>query len=189
MRAKVSRARPESGFLGLLRGAALIAVLAGAVGSLGFLLREGRRTPRFLLLLFVLWVLSPFVALAWANMVSNSWTVLTRATLYCVTIVLTLGSLAIYGDLILPPAGSPLRSRPCAYRSAALRSLGIKLCARSKKLSASVSFSVVSCPARKYPRAAAAPFPNLSASSATASGVILANTASFGTEEVSNHTI
>ena len=58
-----SRRRTEGGFLGLLRGAALIAVLAGVVGSFGFLLRAGRRTPRFLLILFVLWVLSPFMAL------------------------------------------------------------------------------------------------------------------------------
>ena len=85
--------------LGILRGAALIAVLAGAVVSLGFLLRAGRRTPRFLLVLFVLWVLSPFMALVWSNMVSKRSSVVTRATLYTVMLVLTLGSLAIYGDV------------------------------------------------------------------------------------------
>ena len=56
-------------FLGLLRGMALIAVVAGAVGSLGLMLRADQRTPRFLLVLFFFWVLSPFVALAWANVV------------------------------------------------------------------------------------------------------------------------
>jgi hypothetical protein len=84
-----------------------IAVVAGAVGSVGLLLRAGRRTPRLLLVLFVIWILSPFVALAWANMVSKRWSVFTRATLDCVTLVLTLGSLAIYGGLVSPPAGSP----------------------------------------------------------------------------------
>ena len=102
-----SRGRPDSGFLGLLRAVARIAVVAGAVGSVGLTLRAGRSTPRFLLVLFVIWVLSPFVALAWANMVSKRWPLLTRATLYCVTLVITLGSLAIYGNVVLPPKGSP----------------------------------------------------------------------------------
>ncbi len=98
---------PSTGFLGRLRAVALIAVVAGAVGSLGFMLRAGRSTPRFLLALFVVWVLSPFVALAWANQVSKRWSVLTQTTLYGVTLFLTLGSLAIYGELVQRPAGSP----------------------------------------------------------------------------------
>ena len=102
-----SPSRRDGGFPGLLRAVALVAVVVGAGGSLVLMLRAGRDTPRFLLVLFVVWVLSPFVALAWANMVSNRWPALTRTTLYCVTLVITLGSLAIYGKLILPPAGSP----------------------------------------------------------------------------------
>ncbi len=101
-----SQGEPDGGFLGVLRAVALIAVVAGAGGSVGLMLRAGRRTPWLLLVLFVIWVLSPFVALAWANMVSKRWSVLTRATLYCVTLVLALGSLAIYGGLVSPPAGS-----------------------------------------------------------------------------------
>jgi len=77
------------------------------VGSVGLMLRAGAHTPRLLLVLFFFWVLSPFVALAWANVVSKRWPVLTRAALYGVTIVITLGSLAFYGKLVLPPAGSP----------------------------------------------------------------------------------
>ena len=98
------------GFLALLRAAALIAVLAGAVGSLGFLLNAGRRTPRYLLALFVLWVLSPFMALVWANMVSKRWAFVTRAMLYTVMLVITLGSLAIYGAVTL----GTLRAKPAA---------------------------------------------------------------------------
>jgi hypothetical protein len=104
---EASRAKPDGGFPGVLRALALVAVIAGAVGSVALMLRAGQRTPRFLLVLFVIWVLSPFVALAWANMVSKRWPVLTRATLYCVTVVITLCSLAIYGGVIPPPAGSP----------------------------------------------------------------------------------
>src|ERR1017187_6810870 len=104
MASKVSRGRPEGGFLGLLRAAALIAVLAGAVGSVGLMLHAGRRNDsRILLVLFALWVLSPFMALVLANVVSKRWSVLTRATLYSAMLVLTLGSLAIYGDVALGP--------------------------------------------------------------------------------------
>jgi hypothetical protein len=96
-----SRRRTEGGFLGLLHAAALTAVLAGAVGSVGLMLRAGHRNPsRLLLVLFALWVLSPFVALVLANMVSKRWSVLTRATLYVVMMVITFGSLTIYGALV-----------------------------------------------------------------------------------------
>ena len=81
-----------------LRGTALIAVLAGAAGSLGLMLRAGQRqNSRILLLLFGVWVLSPFVAAAWAHAVSKRWSAVTRATLYVVMLVFTLSSLAIYG--------------------------------------------------------------------------------------------
>ena len=94
--------------MGPLRAAAVIAVVAGAGGSVGLTLRVGQRTPRLLLVLFVLWVLSPFVALVLANVVSKRWSVLTRATLYIVTLFLTLASLTIYGVVALgPPRGKP----------------------------------------------------------------------------------
>jgi hypothetical protein len=98
--AETSRGRPEDGFLGLLRALALFAVIAGAVGTVVMLLRAGQRTPRLLLVIFIVWVLSPFVALGWANVVSKRWSVLTRATLYSVTLLLTLGTPVIYADVI-----------------------------------------------------------------------------------------
>jgi hypothetical protein len=101
-----SQGRPRGGFLGVLRAVALVAVVAGAAGSVALMLVAGRRTPRLLLVLFVIWVLSPFTALAWAGVVSKRWSVPARVTLYCVALVLTLGSLAIYGGLVSPPAGS-----------------------------------------------------------------------------------
>ena len=103
---KGNREKPVGGFLDLLRKVALCAVAVGAVGSFGLMLRAGRHSPRFLLVLFVIWVLSPFVALAWANVRSQRWANITRATLYCVTLILTLGSLSAYGNLIKPPTGS-----------------------------------------------------------------------------------
>lgn len=99
MTSKESQGRPAGAFRGLLRGAALIAVLAGSAGSVGLMLRAGRHSPRILLAPFTIWVLSPFVALVWANVVSKRWSVLTQATLYVVMLVLTLTSLAIYGGV------------------------------------------------------------------------------------------
>lgn len=99
--------RMPNGFLSVLRTIALITVVVGAIGSLGLMFRAGQHTPRFLLVLFTLWVLSPFVALFWANIVSKRWFVVTRVTLYCVTFLVTLGSLVIYSKLVdIRPAGS-----------------------------------------------------------------------------------
>jgi hypothetical protein len=89
-----------------LRSSALAGVVAGAIGSLGLMLRAGRRTPRLLLVLFVVWVLSPFVALAWAHRVSTRWLPPTRTALYGVSLVVAIASLLIYGELIARPAGS-----------------------------------------------------------------------------------
>lgn len=98
--------RGAEGRLFGLRIAALIAVVIGAVGSVGFLLRATSRNPSQLLVaLLVIWVLSPFVALLAANVASKRWSVLTRATLYAVMLVIALGSLAIYeADALWPRA-------------------------------------------------------------------------------------
>ena len=106
--AKASRGRPDGGFLGLLHAVALTAVVAGAVGSVGLMLWVGHRNPsRVLLVLFAIWDLSPFMALLLADMVSKRWSVITRATLHGVMLVLTLSSLAFYGDVVLRPRPQP----------------------------------------------------------------------------------
>jgi hypothetical protein len=88
----------------VLRAAALIVIPAGAVGSIAFVLYAGRHNPsRLLILLFAIWVLSPFVLLAWANVVSARWPALTRAALQSVTLLIALGSLAAYGNIALGP--------------------------------------------------------------------------------------
>src|SRR5438093_10253544 len=90
--------RPESGVLGLLRAAALVAVPTVAAASVALMLHAGRRnSSRLLMIAFALWVLSPFVSLILANIVSMRWSVHARATLYSLMLVLTLGSLVIYG--------------------------------------------------------------------------------------------
>lgn len=102
----VSRGITKTGFSGL-RTAALIAGLAGAVGSVGFLLRATNRNPsQLLVLLLAMWELSPFLALLWAHVASKRWSVLTRVTLYGVMLVVALGSLAIYEADALWPRSS-----------------------------------------------------------------------------------
>ena len=99
-----SKASPGRSNGGVLRAAALIAATAGAAGSVALTLHAGRRNhSRLLLILFVLWVLSPFAALVWASVISKRWPILMRATLYGVTWVVTLASLAIYGYVALGP--------------------------------------------------------------------------------------
>jgi hypothetical protein len=103
-----SRGRPDGGLLGLLHAVALIAVVVGAAGSFGLMLWVGQRNPsRVLLVLFAIWDLSPFMALVLADIVSKRWSVLTRATLYGVMLILTLGSLAFYGDVVWRPRPQP----------------------------------------------------------------------------------
>ena len=104
---KTSQGRFEGGFIRILRAVSIIALIAGAIGSLGFMFREGQQTPRLLLVLFTIWILSPFAALFWAITLSKRWSLLTRATLYFVTLIVALGSLAIYGELVdIRPSGS-----------------------------------------------------------------------------------
>ena len=106
--AKASRGRPDGGFPGLLHAVALIAVVAGAAGSIGLMLWVGRRNPsRVLLVLFAIWDLSPFVALLLADMVAKRWSVITRTTLHIVMLVLALISLALYGNVGLRPRSQP----------------------------------------------------------------------------------
>jgi hypothetical protein len=105
MASKDRQEKAEAGSLSVLRAAALIAVLVGAAGSVGLMVHAGHRTnsPRTLLVLFTLWVLSPFVVLVFAIIASKDWSVLARATLYCVVVFLTVSSLAIFGDVAFGP--------------------------------------------------------------------------------------
>jgi dienelactone hydrolase len=96
--------RSDRGRLELLRVVALVAIVAGALGSVALMLYAGRRNSSQLLrVLFTLWVVSPFVILAWANVVSKRWSVLTRATLHVVTLAVALGSLAVYAAHVMSP--------------------------------------------------------------------------------------
>ena len=77
-----------------IRRLALIAVVVGAAGSVALMLRVGQRAPAFLLFLFAGWVLSPFVALAFAHGASRRWSVVEGRMLTCVMLIVSLASLA-----------------------------------------------------------------------------------------------
>ena len=100
-------AENETGFPDSARIAALIALLAGVAGSVAFMLRAGRRTPTFLLIVMVAWVLAPLAALAWGTAVSRRWSVPIRWTLCALSLALPAASVAIYGDVFdVAPQGS-----------------------------------------------------------------------------------
>ena len=86
---------------GLLRIIALIILLAGAICSLGLMIHAGRNNKSVLLLLvFAIWVLSPFIALLVANAATTRLSHQTRIRLYILILVLTIGSLVFYSGTI-----------------------------------------------------------------------------------------
>ena len=89
------------------RGAALTAVLVGAVSSVVFLLRAPQHPGLLLLVLLALWGLSPFAALVLADRISKPWPVPGRAIIHGLMLVIALGYLLMYGDGDLTPAGKP----------------------------------------------------------------------------------
>ena len=81
-----------------LRFTALIALVVGATGSLGLWIHAAKHPPPLLIVLFVGWVLSPFVVLAIGHVVAKRWAPSTRAALYWVTLLVAVASIVIYAD-------------------------------------------------------------------------------------------
>ena len=91
-------------FLRLLRSTGLIAAAAGAAGSIAFMLYAGRRNPsRLLVLLFAIWVLSPFAALLSIDAISKRWSPVTRSAVYGLMWLLAVVSPAAYGYIAVGP--------------------------------------------------------------------------------------
>ena len=101
---------PAPRVLGLVRAVALIAIVIGAAGTIVMMLRVGHRSPFFLMVLFMIWDLSPFVALVAADVAARGWPPVSRAILYVVTLVVSVGSLALYYSV----AFGPPRTQPAA---------------------------------------------------------------------------
>jgi hypothetical protein len=93
---------------GFLRVVGPPAAVVGATGSVGLMIWVGHRNPSWLLLLmFVIWVGAPFAGLMLADMRSTHWSVLTRATLHGLMVILAVCSLALYADVLLRPRSQP----------------------------------------------------------------------------------
>ena len=86
-----------------LRKAALIALGAGAAASVALTLYAGRHSPPILVPLFALWVLFPFIGLAFTGLHSRHWPVRTRALLYGAMLVVAVVSPAIYATRAFGP--------------------------------------------------------------------------------------
>lgn len=92
----------------LIRRITFIIMLTGALGSLGLTLRAGRNNHSLILMmLFGVWVFSPFMGLAVAYILSNRWPAFTRNVLYLLSTVLTIISLLIYGGVWAPAGIKP----------------------------------------------------------------------------------
>jgi hypothetical protein len=88
----------KGGELTGLRFTALIALVIGAAGSLGLWIHAARHPPPLIIVLFVVWVLSPFVVLGIGHVVAKRWAPSTQTALYWVTLLVTVASIAIYAD-------------------------------------------------------------------------------------------
>jgi hypothetical protein len=90
--------------LNLWRTLTLGFMTAGALGSLVLTIQAGRNNSSILLiLLFVFWVLSPFIALSYTNLISRGWPVRHRIALYSIIIIITFSSLFAYSGVLIPP--------------------------------------------------------------------------------------
>src|ERR1700709_2699298 len=85
--------------LDLARSLALGVSLAGALASLLLTLQTGRKGSALLVILFSVWVLSPFIGLIIAGLLSRSWFPRTRIMLYILMLIIPAISLLLYGRL------------------------------------------------------------------------------------------
>ena len=101
-------AATSTGGMRVLRALALIAVLAGAVGSVYFMLRVGHNQESILLLaLFFGWDVAPFAALGWA-IVSRRWLPAGQSMVYITALVVAGVSLFVYYRVAYgPPIPQP----------------------------------------------------------------------------------
>jgi len=94
----------------VLSAVAKVALVVGTVGSVGLMLRVGghKTSGILLLLLFGVWVIAPFVGLAWIGQIARHWPERSQAMLCGLTLAIAVSSLAIYGEAAFgPPQPKP----------------------------------------------------------------------------------
>ncbi len=98
----------KSSSFSLLRTIALVLLLIGSIGSFYLTLREGRNDKSVLeIFLFLVWVISPFLALFIASSISKKWADSTRVAVYILMLVITPFSLISYSGALKLPGISP----------------------------------------------------------------------------------
>lgn len=91
-----------------LRTSTLWLGILGAIFSLVMVIYGGRNNKSILLIsLFIVWVVSPFIALLLSNRASEGWPVLFRTVLYSLIVIVTMGSFVAYGGLLHPQGTKP----------------------------------------------------------------------------------
>ena len=97
----------------VLSAVAKVALVVGTVGSVGLMLRVGghKTSGILLLLLFGVWVIAPFVGLAWIGQIARHWPERSQAMLCGLTLASAVSSLAIYGEA----AFGPPQPKPAAF--------------------------------------------------------------------------
>ncbi|MDP9042225.1 MAG: hypothetical protein M3N30_09600 [Bacteroidota bacterium] len=94
--------------LDMLRIISLVVVTAASLASFIFTIRAGHRNKSvILILLFAIWVLSPFVTMAVAGVASVCWSNINRVRLYILMTLMSLISLAAYSGVLIPYGAKP----------------------------------------------------------------------------------
>lgn len=92
----------------VLRTVGYVLLMASVAGSLYYMLESGRnQKSTILILLFIMWVSSPFIGLAIINYVSRTWQVTKQLILVALTVLISVGSLVFYSRLISLPNVRP----------------------------------------------------------------------------------
>jgi hypothetical protein len=103
---------PRSDSPGMFRTITLVVTVAAAIASLAFMFMVGRQQKSVVLMaLFAAWVVSPFVALVYGNVISKGWAESRRSVFAGLALLLSLGSAAIYGMV----AFGPPRPQPASF--------------------------------------------------------------------------
>jgi hypothetical protein len=100
--------KTESRLVHFFHRIAVLMVLAGGGGSIAFTVYAGRSNNSVVLIvLFIGWVLSPFITLLLVNTLANRRSVTERVCLYSIMIIITLASLLAYSGQWTPPDAKP----------------------------------------------------------------------------------
>jgi hypothetical protein len=94
-----------------LRRLSMIAIVSGAAGSVGLMFYFGRgQRSLLLIILFTVWVTSPFLALAWAHAAAKRSTERKQTAVGLLALMIAVGSLTVYGIVALgPPRPQPAK--------------------------------------------------------------------------------